>query len=410
VVGRRTLVKIPNPSTRSALAVTVPAASPVPPRVAHVVRRYGVTSQTFVPGVVAALEQLGWEGWVVTMARENGDWFRFPPVERVLLARRPGLAARVAGRALGRPAAERRARWLSPEVGRVAPSLVHAHFGWAGVDALPVARSLGLPLVVSFYGTDVTVYGRQNPGRREYRQLFAGVRHVTVPTRFLENRLRRLGYTGYAEVIPSGVHPHEIPFRVHPPEESETRLLFVGRHVPVKGLDVLLHALAQVSPVRPVRLDVVGDGPERKANEDLAANLGLSRSVRFVGERSHSEVLAFMRDAHLLVVPSRSMDDGQAEALGMVSVEAQAVGMPVVVTRCGGLPETVPPAYRHELVPEGDPAALANRLLAVLADRAGWEERARAGRGWVEQSFHAERLARRTSRLYEGALELPVAA
>jgi colanic acid/amylovoran biosynthesis glycosyltransferase len=390
--------------------VPLPAAGADAARVAHVVRRYGVGSQTFVPSAIAALEQLGWEGWVVTMGRENGERFPFPPAERVRVARRPSLAVRVAGRALGRPARERRARWLAPEVARVAPSLVHAHFGWTAVEALPVTRSLGLPLLVSFYGTDVTAYARQNPGRREYRQLFSGVRHVTVPTRFLENRLRRLGYSGYAEVIPSGVRPREIPFRVHSPDEPETRLLFVGRLVPVKGLDVLLHALAQASSARPVRLDVVGDGPERKANEDLAASLGLGRAVRFAGERSHSEVLALMRDAHLLVVPSRSTDDGQAEALGMVSVEAQAIGTPVVVTRSGGLPETIPPAYRHELVPEADPAALASRLLAVLADRAGWEERAHVGREWVEQSFDAERLARRMSRLYESVLEIPVAA
>jgi colanic acid/amylovoran biosynthesis glycosyltransferase len=399
-----------NIDNRPAAAGPLYAASPSVGRVAHVVRRYGVPSQTFVPGVIAALQALGWEGWVVTSGRENGGWFPFPPAERVLVARRPRLAARVAGRALWRPAHERRARWLAPEVARVAPSLVHAHFGWTGVDALPVARALGVPLLVSFYGTDATAFGRGDRGRREYRQLFAGVRHVTVPTRFLENRLRRIGYSGYAEVIPSGILPHEIPFRVQPPDGSEARLLFVGRQVPVKGLDVLLHALAQVSSLGSVRLDVVGDGSERKANKDLAESLGLARRVRFLGVRSHAEVLELMREAHLLVVPSRSMEDGQAEALGMVSVEAQAVGLPVVVTRCGGLPETVPPAYRHELVPEGNPVALAERVTAVLADRAGWEERARVGREWVEQNFDADRLARRMSRLYEDVLEIPVAA
>jgi colanic acid/amylovoran biosynthesis glycosyltransferase len=399
-----------NLDTRPAVAEPSRAATLHPGRVAHVVRRYGVPSQTFVPSVIAGLQAQGWEGWVVTSGRENGDWFPFPPAERVLVARRPGLAARVAGRALGRPAHERRARWLMPEVARVAPSLVHAHFGWTGVDALPAARALGVPLLVSFYGTDASAFGRGDRGRREYRQLFAGVRHVTVPTRFLENRLRRLGYSGYAAVIPSGVYPREIPFGVNPPNGTETRLLFVGRQEAVKGLDVLLHALTQVASLRSVRLDVVGDGSERKANGDLVASLGLARRVRFLGVRSHAEVLALMREAHLLVVPSRSMEDGQAEALGMVSVEAQAVGMPVVVTRCGGLPETVPPSHRHELVPEGNPVALAEQVAAVLADRAGWDERARVGREWVEQNFDADRLARRMSRLYEDVLEMSVAA
>jgi colanic acid/amylovoran biosynthesis glycosyltransferase len=395
---------------RPPLTGSGPVGRPPRGRVAHVVRRYGTASQTFVAGAISALEPLGWEGWVITLGVENRGWFPFPPDERVLVARRPSLAGRLAARVLWRPAHERRARWLTPEVARAAPSLVHAHFGWMAIDALPAARALGLPLLVSFYGSDVTAFGHGDRGRREYRKLFAGVRHVTVPTRFLENRLRRLGYTGHAEVLPSGVRLHKIPFRLRPPSGSETRLLFVGRQVPVKGLDVLLHAFARVSPGQSVRLDIVGDGPDRRANEELAASLGLGPAVRFLGVRSHAEVLALMREAHLLVVPSRSTEDGQAETLGMVSVEAQAVGVPVVITRCGGLPESVPPAYRNELVPEGDAIALAERLIAVLDDRAAWDERARAGRQWVEQTFDAEHLAARTARLYEDVLATRAAA
>jgi colanic acid/amylovoran biosynthesis glycosyltransferase len=185
------------------------------------------------------------------------------------------------------------------------------------------------------------------------------------------------------------------------------KLLFVGRQVPCKGLDVLLRALPRIDAALPVTLDVIGDGAGHGDNERLVREFGLERRVRFHGARSRKDVVAAMAEADILVVPSRVTPAGEAEGSPVAPKEALAVGLPVVATEVGGLPEVVPSEYRHELVPPDDPAALAARIGEVIAARANWPDRARAGRRFVEEMFDAARLGEQTARIYERIWDAP---
>ena len=374
-------------------------------RVAHLVRRYGVVSQTFVADAVADLERLGWSGWVLARSVEDRSLYPLPPEERILLGSRPPLGRRVAQRALMRSGAERRGAWWDEAIAAARPDLLHAHFGWAGVDALPAARSAGLPLVVTFHGTDLTVHPHTARGRREYAPMLAGLDQAIVVSRFLAHRLRAIGYDGPLEVVPTGVGLDRPPAHREPRADGST-LLFVGRQVPVKGLDVLLRALPRLCAEEPrIVLEVIGDGAESARNQALARALGVSRHVSFRGAQPREQVRAALERADLLVVPSRTTGDGAAEGAGLVPKEAMAAGLPVVATDSGGLPETVPPEYRHELVPEGDHEALAARIAYVLQRRESWPLRAHAGREWVESQFDRERVARRTAAIYSELLD-----
>lgn len=375
-------------------------------RVAHVVRRYGLVSQTFVADAVADLDRLGWHGWVFARSVENRSLYPFPPEERILLGSRPPLGRRVAQRALMRSGAQRRAAWWDESIAVVRPDLVHAHFGWAGVDALPAARHAGLPLVVTFHGTDLTAHPQTPRGRREYPDLLAHLDQAIVVSRFLEERLRAIGYDGPLEVVPTGVRLDQRPVRREPGAGAAPRLLFVGRQVPVKGLDVLLRALPGLCSQEPqLVLEVIGDGAESARNETLARELGIARHVNFRGSEPREQVATALERADLVVVPSRTTADGAAEGAGLVPKEAMAAGVPVVASDSGGLPETIPPGYRHELVPAGDHEALAARIAYVLERRESWPLRARAGREWVESQFDQVHVARRTAAIYAELLD-----
>jgi glycosyltransferase involved in cell wall biosynthesis len=150
-----------------------------------------------------------------------------------------------------------------------------------------------------------------------------------------------------------------------------------------------------------VSLDVIGDGVGAGDNEALARDLGIAPRVRFHGGRSHDYVLAAMRQADVVVVPSLRAANGDEESSSLVTREALATGVPVVATQSGGIPESFPPGYRHELVPAGDAEALGSRILSALAERDGWPARADAGRRWIEARFDSKVLARRTATLYE---------
>jgi colanic acid/amylovoran/stewartan biosynthesis glycosyltransferase WcaL/AmsK/CpsK len=371
--------------------------------VVHALRSFGELSQTFVTDLIEDLDAGGWKATVVSMSITSMEGSRLDP-EQVMTARRPGARSRLADWLQLRSAADRRSAWLYGPMADARPGLVHAHFGWAAVDARRSARRLGVPLIATFHGSDLTT----EPGRRrrgDYRKLFGQVDHVITVSRFLEGRIRDIGYAGPVDVVPGGVRVDAIPFRPPQPDKSRARLLFVGRQIDCKGLDVLLRALARLRLAHPgIELEVIGDGPARDANEALARRLGIAHAVDFRGSRPRGEVVSALGRSDVLVAPSRTSANGQAEGRSVVAMEGLAAGLPVVATTNGGLPETIPPAYRHELVPEGDPEALAERILAVLERSEAWEERARSGRAWAEQEFDAAGLARRVADIYRGVL------
>jgi glycosyltransferase involved in cell wall biosynthesis len=137
----------------------------------------------------------------------------------------------------------------------------------------------------------------------------------------------------------------------------------VCRLVPEKGLDVCLEAFRRLTETteRPVRLVIVGDGPERPALEALTARLDLGDHVRFEGfRRDVPEVLAAL---DLLVLSSRGL-----EGLPLIVVEALAVGRPVIATRVAGTPEIFTREGLGWLVTPDDPSGLADAMRHAAAE------------------------------------------
>ena len=180
-------------------------------------------------------------------------------------------------------------------------------------------------------------------------------------------------------VLPFGVSPRLIAQtssrtrrgrqRLQPAESL--RLLFVGRLVYYKGIDVLLQALTLVPGAT---LQLIGDGPERARLESLVARLRLGSRVVMSGTLADGEILSAFSGADVFVLPSVS----RAEAFGLSMAEAMANGLPAISTSLGTATDWV---NLHEVtglvVPPGDPSALAGAIQR-LSDR---HLRARLGRG-----------------------------
>ncbi|HYX23251.1 MAG TPA: glycosyltransferase family 4 protein [Thermoanaerobaculia bacterium] len=149
-------------------------------------------------------------------------------------------------------------------------------------------------------------------------------------------------------------------FRVLPDVPRTGELLFVGRLVSDKGVDVLLDALGLLAGrgVRPV-LTVVGDGPERPVLAEQTRRLGLGERVRFLGSRHGEEVVRLLNAHRILVVPSR-----YDEPFGIAALEGIACGCLVIGSRGGGLKEAIGPCGLT--FDNGDAAGLAGLLEAAL--------------------------------------------
>ncbi|MEO1693703.1 MAG: glycosyltransferase family 4 protein [Pseudomonadota bacterium] len=169
---------------------------------------------------------------------------------------------------------------------------------------------------------------------------------------------RQVGSNGVAQrVIPNGLLDAE--FVPHAPEPDAADFLFIGELRWLKGVDVLLNALAQRAeryPNRPCRTLIVGDGPDRAAFEALTSELKLEASVTFTGAQPAQDM--FDR-ARCLVMPSR------AESFPYVILETAARGMPMISTDVGGIPEITGPTPVRLIAPDQS-GALCDALVSFL--------------------------------------------
>ncbi|GIV00422.1 MAG: hypothetical protein KatS3mg014_2037 [Actinomycetota bacterium] len=139
---------------------------------------------------------------------------------------------------------------------------------------------------------------------------------------------------------------------------------FLGQLIPRKGVDVLLAAVARaLASGTPVEVTIVGDGPERRALEELSRSLGIDDRIRFVGAVRYEEVGRYLREMDVLVLPTRY------DYRAMVVLEALAAGIPVITTTAdGNSTSTVVDGENGFVVPPDDPDALAQRLALLATD------------------------------------------
>ncbi|HET7312395.1 MAG TPA: glycosyltransferase [Mycobacteriales bacterium] len=369
--------------------------------VAYTVERFPVLSQTFVRNEIAELRRQGvdvvvaalWRGddlgdeqlpapYLVgarprsrrTVAREHLRW----------LVRRPAGYVRfvVTARRLGEEA--RRCVWrrlpgLAAELDRQGVDRLHAHFAWGGAAlAMLLSKLTGWPWALTVHAADIFVDRRNLELKLRDTDLL-----VTVCDYNADYLREQLGLQREVAKVICGVEVPPMPA----PAERSIDLLFIGRLVSKKGVDVLLQAFATVAATRPAtRLDIVGTGPLLADLTELAATRGVADRVTFRGAVPHDEVLDLLADARVLCLPARVAPDGDVDSMPLVIKEAMARCTAVVASDAGGVAEMVDETTGL-LVPPDDADALAAALAKVLDDDDLRAQLAAAGRARVEAEF-----------------------
>ncbi len=270
--------------------------------------------------------------------------------------------------------------------------IVHAQFGRGGALALPIARALGVPLVVTFHGGDATKdkhYARSllpTVFQRRLEDLKRDAALFVCVSQFVRDRLVARGFpAGRMRVIPLGVEiepPSPPAPTVHP-----RRISFVGRFVEKKGIAHLIEA-ARILAARgsPIEVMLIGDGPDADRLREQARALP---GIAFTGWLPSREARRHVREGAALCVPSVISQDGDADGLPTVIVEAMADGVPVIGSRQAGIAEAVEDRTTGLLVPPGSPQALAEAIETMLALPEMRSAMGAAARRVVEERFNA---------------------
>ncbi len=262
---------------------------------------------------------------------------------------------------------------------RAAYDLVHSHYWMSGVAGAQLAAAWDAPHVVMFHTlAEVKMRARlsesEPPARIAAERAIAGAASAIVVASDHEKRLLTSLYgAGEARinVVPCGVDLDLFT----PSDKRQARLalglregeriiLFVGRIEPLKGIDILISAAAQLHDDENFKVLIVG-GDARAAAEvdqlrELAERLGIDHHVSFVGAVEHGKLPLYYNAADVCVVPS------YYESFGLVAVESMACGTPVVASRVGGLTSTISDGQTGYLIPWRCPEPFAERLELLL--------------------------------------------
>lgn len=189
---------------------------------------------------------------------------------------------------------------------------------------------------------------------------YAGASLCSAVSQSLADRVRQLGLADEVTVLPNFL-PDLFGSVVEQqrPAERGFSFLSVGGPSHAKGTDVLLRALAKVSP--DVTLRVVGDSPEMTFFQQLAADLGVSQRVQWLGAVPRDQMSELYQACDAFVLPS------QGETFGIAFIEALAFGKPLIATRCGG-PEDIVNAGNGLLVPLNSVDDLVVAMMDMVAN------------------------------------------
>ena len=185
-----------------------------------------------------------------------------------------------------------------------------------------------------------------------------------------------------------------------PPLTSSPTVVFAGRLVWEKGVDVLIKAFAKVRQQIPeAKLLIAGEGIERGNLENLVEELNLQDSVSFLGHLSRASLESKFNQAWVQVIPSR-----WAEPFGLVAAEAQMRGTAVIASNMGGLAEIVRHGETGFLVPPDRVNLLAKNLIAILQDKQLAEKFGELGRKIVLDNFSEDVYVENFLALYQKLL------
>lgn len=241
--------------------------------------------------------------------------------------------------------------------------------GWAAVR---LAREARVPVAIKVHGSDVLTIDDYPSRRWRTIEALTTADAIIAVSGHMRDQVAALGVDpARVDTVYNGIDTDVF----HPGPRGPARqqlgimsgdplILFVGNLVPVKGLDILLDALASLAQGgRRFQAALVGDGPLKGWLRSRIEALGLDGRVRLIESQPQEQLPHWYRSADLLVLPSRS------EGIPNVLLEASACGTPWIASRVGGITEIAAP---ESLVQPGDASALAQRIASFLDNPEAW--------------------------------------
>lgn len=287
-------------------------------------------------------------------------------------------------------------------------AIPHASAAWMAQRIL-ASQGMFLPFITTLHGTDITLVGRDP----SFEPVITFSMERSNALTAVSESLKRDTYEHFPlkhaheggpgiHVIPNFIcldqyrHAHDPLMRQRHAPNGEMLLVHVSNFRAVKRVEDVVRVFHKVREHLPVRLLLIGDGPERQRVQEQCRHMDACNEVQFLGKMTRPEEVVASCDLFLLT--------SESESFGLSALEAMACGVPVVSTDTGGLPEVNIHGASGLLSPVGDVEAMASNARAILGTR---ESRERFGKGALEQArrFDLRTVLPRYEDLYQQVLD-----
>ena len=287
-------------------------------------------------------------------------------------------------------------------------AIPHASAAWMAQRIL-ASQGIFVPFITTLHGTDITLVGRDPSFEPVITYSMERSNAVTAVSESLKRDTYKHFPLKHSDQGGPGIHviPNFVcieQYRQRPDPavrqryapNGELLLSHVSNFRPVKRVEDVVRVFQVLRKRIPVRLLLIGDGPDRQRIENLCRQMGTCDAIQFLGKMTRPEEIVACTD--LFVLPSES------ESFGLAALEAMASGVPVVSSDTGGLPEVNIHGVSGLLNPVGDVEAMANNAYSILANA---ESRERYRNGALEQAkrFDLQLILPRYEALYRQVVD-----
>jgi len=285
--------------------------------------------------------------------------------------------------------------------------LIHSHYAVPHAASAYLAKQMigseKLKTVTTLHGTDITLVGLDKSFYQVIKFNIEESDGVTAVSQYLQKRTQEeFAIQREIRVIHNFVDTERYSrsanncTKDHFAPNGEKILMHASNFRPVKRVTDVVRIFAKIREQIPVKLLLVGEGPERLFVQQLVKELKLSEDVLFLGEQEY--IAQLMNCADLFFLPS------EQESFGLVALEAQSCGVPVIGATTGGLPEVVENGETGFLLPVGDIAGMAQRSLELLSKDDLYESFQKKARKRVLDYFDSKSIIPQYEAFYEEIL------
>lgn len=294
---------------------------------------------------------------------------------------------------------------LSRIIRKTRPQIVHAHGYVAGTVAALTTPIMRVPVTLcTLHNLFPSVPAKA--ARKALQICGRSSTRLIAITQAVKKSVEVMGIPSEKMVIiPNGIDlsPYNEPYDI-PQIRQELQIpadapcvLAVARLIPSKGIIFLLQAAPALIKALPnIRILVAGDGPQRKELEEQTKSMGLTESIRFLGERH--DIPKLLAACDVLAVPSL------AEGQSLIVLEGMASRRPVVASDVGGMREMIQDGETGLLIRPADPVCLADTLQVAFNSKSLVKKLSENGRSFVESEMTLDKMIDRTKELYEKLL------